>query len=269
MPDFTPIKATRLAHMGSDKTVVDAARVSFAKYGDMGFGEGPTTDKDADLIAFLASGLRRKQREELLRRIAECDDLAEAATIINEVRSIAEHWTPFGHCTATFHIRAPIFVHRQITRSGVGLVINEESRRYVGDTPEFFAPSRWRTAPVDAKQGSGGPVGDAMNARLHDILWRNSAEAEERYINMIAVGVAPEQARMLLPLNTHTQWVWTGSLYAWARISKLRLATDAQSETREVAQQISDQMSRLFPISWRALVLRNQDTQPEAPQKAD
>lgn len=262
MVKFVPIRAHLHQHMGSDKAVVDAARVSFAKYHELGFGQGPVDDSDESLINFLATGMRSAFRKKLLERITACDDLDDANDLIEEIRAIAEHWTPFGHCTATFHIRAPIFVHRQITRSGVGLVINEESRRYVDHEPKFWKPAVWRGRPKNAKQGSSGPLDPARQEKMESVIHGATLGALNIYDEALSLGVAPEQARIMLPLNTHTEWVWTGSLYAWARVCKLRLASDAQAETGEAAKGISDALAPLFPLSWRALVPRSWDVKP-------
>lgn len=254
MANFLPMAATLMQHMGNDKVVVDAARVSFAKYSALGFGQGDPTMSDASLIEFLATGMQSAAREMLAKELMKCDSFESAEEIIARIRDIATHWTAFGHCTATFHVRAPIFVHRQITRSGVGLVINEESRRYVSNDPNFYLPTVWRSAVKDKKQGSGGALEPWANVGLKAYLVAHSEECLSAYRHACDLGAAPEQARMFLPLNTHTEWVWTGSLYAWARICNLRLAGDAQAETGEVAKQISAAMLPLFPFSWRALV---------------
>lgn len=205
--------------MGNDLKVVNAARVSFAKqHAEF------QADKDAGLIRYLAKH---------------------------------NHWTPFGHCQATFHVKAPIFVARQLVKHQVGLVWNEISRRYVDDTPEFYWPAddAWRLRAENKKQGSsdecltGKPLGDVLDA-AHDAV----NEATRSYKILLDNGVAPEMARMLLPLNAYTEWHWTGSLAAWARVCKLRLDPHAQKECRDVAQEIDSAMAVAFPVSWAALM---------------
>jgi len=256
-PVFSPIRALKLQHMGSDKAVVDAARVSFAKFSALGFGQGPTDTSDESLITYLATGMRSAFKRTLATRIAACADMDDAESIIQEIREIAEHWTPFGHCAVSFQLRAPIFLHRQITRSGVGLVINEESRRYVDHDPEFWKPAVWRGRATDKKQGSAGALHPNVQAELDALIGNATRSSLIDYRYALKLGAAPEQARIMLSLNTHTEWVWTGSLYAWARVCKLRLAPDAQEETREAAEQISGAMLHLFPLSWKALVPRS------------
>lgn len=198
--------------MGDDLTVVNTARVSFAKHSE------ELSDKDIRLIHYLAEH---------------------------------GHWTPFAHPQATFHVRAPIFVARQLGKHQVGLVWNEVSRRYVDDTPDYWMPKgSWRSRPEGSiKQGSGDqqiPLKPSTFAVMQD--------AVDEYERLIAEGVAPEQARAVLPQGMYTEWYWTGSLFAFSRVCKLRLDAHAQQETRAVARDISIHMSRLFPVSWNALL---------------
>jgi thymidylate synthase (FAD) len=217
-----------LETMGSDLSVVNAARVSFHKestleydlwIGDRPQGEGSLSEKDQKLIGYLANH---------------------------------NHWSPFAHTSLQFRIKAPIFVARQLVKHQVGGVWNEVSRRYVDDEPEFYFPDVWRGKPVNAKQGSDGEV---------DIYLCRGMGPEEAtqdslnaYMTMLEIGVAPEQARMILPQNTMTEWIWTGSLMFFARVCKQRLDSHAQAETREIAQMINDQIPEEFQHSWKALM---------------
>lgn len=227
---IVPIEVQLLNTMGSDLTVVNAARVSFSKESEWApivegceGVYGNLSDKDKKLIEYLARH---------------------------------NHWTPFAHVAATFFIKAPIFVARQLVKHQVGLVWNEVSRRYVDAEPEYFMPNGWRTRPEGSvKQGSGDKFLDAM--------WGQAAMEHMRgchvwYMDAIAAGMAPEQARMLLPQNTMTEWWWTGSLAAFARVCALRLDPHAQQETQDVARSIHVQLSDVFPNSWKAL-MRNTD----------
>lgn len=208
------MKATLLRYMGDDNTVVDAARVSHAKT-----AERYSPNRNADLI----------------RHLAEHD-----------------HWTPFGHPHASFHIEAPIFVARQLVKHQVGLVWNEVSRRYVDDTPRFWAPEEWRERAENVKQGSGGPLASQLNS---DVTYQRAIRAALfAYNELLHEGVCPEQARAVLPLATYTEWHWTGSLAAWARVCRLRLDPHAQAETAVIARQISDALAPLFPVSWPVLM---------------
>ena len=165
------------------------------------------------------------------------------------------HWSPFAHCFFSFRIKAPIFVARQLVKHQVGLAWNEVSRRYVDDEPEFYFPQVWRGKPVNAKQGSTGVVEnfDPSFAEYPAKI------AVTHYEVMLGRGIAPEQARMVLPQNTMTEWIWSGSLMAFARVCKLRLDPHAQLETQEVAKEIQRLISETgsFKHSWTALMENN------------
>jgi thymidylate synthase (FAD) len=223
--------------MGSDLSVVNAARVSFDKT-SVWNGDGDLKPSDEKLIAFLA-------RE--------------------------NHWTPFGHASISIHVKAPIFVARQLGKHQVGLVWNEVSRRYVDSPPEFYYPENWRKRNADKKQGSyedqfveeisyvhpymgdirgnSVTITENVSKRVKTIV----AQTYDLYTEMLKVGVCPEQARMVLPQNMYTEWYWSGSLIAFARVCNLRLKKDTQKETREIAEQIDAIVSEQFPISWKYL----------------
>ncbi len=197
-----------IAHMGNDNTVVNAARVSFDK----------TADQFTD-----------EQNEKLIEYLAK-----------------HKHYSPFGHCFASFHIKAPVFVRAQLVKHEY-LRMNEVSRRYVDTPPEFYTPKVWRGRPIDKKQGSSGIV---------DYKTRNNylEECIREYHDMLGAGIAPEQARMVLPQSMYTEWYWSGSLDAFANMCNLRCKPDAQEETRMIADQVSTIMSSLYPNSWEALI---------------
>ena len=159
-----------------------------------------------------------------------------------------KHWSPFSHCFLQFYIKAPIFVARQLAKHQVGLAWNEVSRRYIDSEPEFYVPNTWRTRPEKSiKQGSGDKTVD------YDIQG-TMLFVQQTYNNLLKEGIAPEMARMVLPQNTMTEWYWSGSLYSFARICKLRLDKTAQVEVREIASPISKKCLELFPHSWTALM---------------
>ena len=160
--------------------------------------------------------------------------------------------SPFGHCFATFHVKAPIFVARQLVKHKF-LRWNEISRRYVDSEPEFYIPD-FRKAVKNKKQGSGEAI-NSENLRVR--FERNMVSAKHKYEYLLHQKVCPEQARMVLPQSTMTEWYWSGSLDAFADMCNLRCASDTQYETRLVATQISDEMQKLFPVSWAALVKVN------------
>jgi len=223
------IEVTYVDHMGSDLSVVNAARVSFGKKSDwmprVHNGEQLVlTPKDAKLISYLAKH---------------------------------EHKSPFNHAFATFHIKAPIFVARQLQKHEY-MPWNEISRRYVDSEPEFYQPDTWRGRSSDKKQGSEGEIDMVdINGRFplppRAVQTLSDGKTLEAYRNLIDAGVAPEQARMVLPQSMMTEWYWSGSLHAFAKMCGLRLKPDTQYETRLVAEQIEDKMAELFPESWTAL----------------
>ncbi len=164
------------------------------------------------------------------------------------------HWTPMAHVGATFVVKAPIFVARQLGKSTVGLVWNEVSRRYVDEEPEFFFPNQekgWRGRAENVKQGSGDLVEQQRYcAEAAEFICSRTLSV---YNDLLNVGVAPEQARMILPQNMMTEWWWTGSLAAWARVFNLRLDPHTQKETQDVVQMAYDQLLPYFPNALKAL----------------
>ena len=162
-----------------------------------------------------------------------------------------KHWTPFAHPQICLHIKAPISIRTQLFKHKVGFVENEVSRRYVKDDPEYYVPT-WRSAPTDgAKQGSSDFM---VGTTMQDETYRNVCDdALDTYRDLLSAGVAPEQARFALPQGTYTEWWWTGSLSAYARVCKLRSDSHAQWEVREYAKAISDIVEPFFPHSWKAL----------------
>jgi thymidylate synthase (FAD) len=234
---MTQIVATLIDSMGSDLSVVNAARVSFGKKSDWEDGElledeygayfNPVlSDRDTKLIRYLAKH---------------------------------KHLSPFGHAFASFHVKAPIFVARQLVKHKF-LRWNEISRRYVDDEPEIYVPEVWRGRSADKKQGSEGVVEFIRDGKFplspSTLVYNADNRQMELYRTLVANGVAPEQARMVLPQSTMTEWHWSGSLDAFAAMCRLRCASDTQYESRIVADQISAKMGELFPVSWQALMER-------------
>ena len=203
------MKVDFIDKMGSDLSVVNAARVSFAKV------KKDLDAKDDKLIKYLAHW---------------------------------GHWSPFAHATMSFRIKAPIFVARQLVKHQVGLSWNEVSRRYVDDQPEFYMIDEWRSRPDKSiKQGSGDRV------IKYDINHAVNI-AKETYNDMLEEGIAPEMARMILPQNMMTEWIWSGTLYAFARVCNLRLDGHAQEETRFIAEEINYYCDKEFPHCWTHLL---------------
>lgn len=226
-----PIKVEYVDKMGSDLSVVNAARVSFAKV------SSEFSEKDGKLISYLARH---------------------------------GHWTPFAHTAISVRITAPIFVARQLVKHQVGLTWNEVSRRYVEDEPSFYFPETWRGRPEGSvKQGSSDEAytGYIFTEYGHGSERQQNGVDEgvevipiilggvlSLYNAMIDAGIAPEQARMVLPQNTMTEWIWTGNVMSFARVCKQRLDPHAQKETRDVAVQLQDILLEHFPVSFKALM---------------
>ena len=195
--------------MGSDLSVVNAARVSFAKIKDK------LDEKDDKLITYLAKW---------------------------------GHWSPFAHAFLSFRIKAPVFVARQLVKHQVGLSWNEVSRRYVSDKPEVYIPFMWRKRPdKNIKQGS------SKEEIEYDIMHLINV-AKETYKDMLEEDIAPEMARMILPQCMMTEWIWSGSVFAFSRVCNLRNKSNAQSETRTVTQEITKHMEDHFPICSKYLI---------------
>lgn len=170
------------------------------------------------------------------------------------IRYLAKHnhFTPFTHCQITLRETVPLFVARQRFKHVVGFTYNEISRRYVDSDPEFYSPSSWRGRPESSKQGSSGTV--QLNHNLQDAVGFHRSSQLDLYRELIRVGVSPEQARMVLPQSMLTSYVVTGSLAAYARAYRLRIARDSQLEIQKLALHWHIIMNRLFPDSWSALI---------------
>ena len=221
------IAVTLIDSMGTDLSVVNAARVSFKKTSDWEY----TDWRDSDDYA----------RKEVL---------SNGDTKLIYYLAEHGHTSPFGHAFASFHCKAPVFVARQLVKHKF-LRWNEVSRRYVDSDPEFYKPVL-REAVANKKQGSGNTID---NNTLDGVIQQSGIEAAKQYTYLLKMGVCEEQARMVLPLNHMTEWYWSGSLDAFADMCNLRCTGDTQYETRLVANQICDSMKKLFPVSWFALRL--------------
>ena len=218
------MKVEYVNHMGDDLFIANVARVSFAKE-SLEFTTRVMIEKGSDqaIIEYLA-------RE--------------------------NHWTPFGHPVVTLRVKAPVPIRTQCFKSKVGFVENEESRRYISTTPELFVPEYFRSKPEGSiKQGSGGEHYDSGNWLFE--YKSQCTNAIELYNAMVADGVAPEQARFILPQGVYVNWIWTGSLQAYARFCNLRKDSHAQQEVQLLANEIDKIIAPLFPYSWNALMKEN------------
>ena len=209
-------------NMGTDLTVVNAARVSFNKESDW-----ENVTPAGKLVGVLKEG-----DEKLIKYLSKHN-----------------HFTPFTHCTITMREDVPIFVARQRFKHTVGFSYNEISRRYVSSTPDFYKPKKWRKKAENAKQGSSDEAID-IDYELYDRVLK---VCEQAYYQLINMDVCPEQARMVLPQSMYTSYYVTGSLYAWARAYNLRSDPHAQQEIQELANKWHQMLRILYPTSWKAL----------------
>jgi len=207
------MEVTYLDHMGSDLNVTNAARVSFGKRKE------EFDDADAKLIRYLAKH---------------------------------KHVLPFRHPHVSFHFKAPIFVARQLVKHQVGMSWSEISRRYVTGGIELYWPVEWREVAKDKKQGSKD-TGIAQQRDAERAAQTGAQAAVAAYDALMEMGVAPEQARIVLPLNMFSEWHWTGSLLAWAHLWNLRTEEHAQKECQDCVRLIGPKMKELFPVSWEVL----------------
>lgn len=247
---MTQSTVTLIDHMGSDYSPIRAAVVSngttdHGKYLD---AQGQPTEAARGLIKFLARGCTSGDWDRLVGGLLDAASSSAIEETMNHLRHMPPHWTPFGHTAITLHIKAPLFVARQLGKHQVGFVWNEISRRYVDAPPEFYQPKLWRGRAVDKKQGSAGPL--TTNA---DPEFLNHT-ALRTYNEMLEEGVAPEMARMVLPQSMLTEWYWTGNLYGWSKMFISRTDPHTQKETQDVAHMIGDIIRPLFPVSWAELV---------------
>ena len=221
-------------HMGSDLTVVNAARVSFANESTF------DTSVDSQLLS-----LKEKDKK-LIKYLAEHN-----------------HWTPFAHPQITLRIKSPISIRTQFFKHKQGFVENEISRRYVDFEPEFYHPEFRKRPSKGMKQGSDGILecidggGETSGGFATFPLNRNyehhMGESIKLYEELIIHGVAPEQARFVLPQAMYTEWYWTGSLAAYARFYKQRIDDHAQWEIQQYAEAVGKIIEPLFPVSWKCL----------------
>ena len=260
---------------GSDLGIVNAARKSFGRRSEWETvptcweagdkitwdGEYKLKDKDKRLLEFLARGMTVDDFDTLLQSTEGlatdhglCEsDKKDLVKHLWQWRNTPTHDTPFNHGFFSFEVKAPIFVARQLVKHEY-LIMSEYSRRYITDDVEFYTPTVWRKAADDVKQGSAGGLGEMLSKGC-DIKTDVSTEmALELYRDLLNTGVAPEQARMVLPQSLMTSWTWSGTLGAFAKMCQLRLAKDSQYETRLVAKEVYKHLCNQFPVAAPLLV---------------
>jgi thymidylate synthase (FAD) len=251
------MKAELVDVFGDDIMVVNAARVSLDKTSEWYEGQNffwtrfgwMEWEPDAGVAVLVdeerVQQVLKEKDQKLIRYLAQHD-----------------HWSPFSHPKIQFRLTLPIFIARQWEKHRVGAVRgydifdqNEVSRRYVDDAPEFFRPDAWRARPDGSiKQGSGGELDVRVQYRVEQTYENALDTCRRAYETMLEWGVAPEQARMVLPVSHYTSWIETGSLLYWSRVANLRLDSHAQYEVSVLADQVSKHLAKRFPDSWVALV---------------
>jgi len=260
-------KARYVDHMGDDLSVVNAARVSFGHESDALHARGVVIDsrntvmvsevaeRDKALIRFLARGISKGDFSSFLDDIAQLLAAKDHENLHRVLRSYVDrplHWSPFAHVTLKVRCNAPIAVARQMETHQVGLAANEVSGRY-RENDVNFSPLHWRAMPRDLKQGRGKEFGFGDSAEIDRVYHGAIAKAREAFEDLRNRGVCYEQARFILPQATMTEWIWTGSLAAFARVYNNRVAGDAQYESEELARAIGEIAGAIYPISWKAL----------------
>lgn len=267
------IKVEYIDHMGDDLTVVNAARTSFGRESTWDYGpptehlgynnevsyrqEKVLNPADANLIRYLATGYRTKEWDEFLDEIRDAvinGSPADLTDLLNAYKRRAQHWAPFAHPHLSLRMKLPMFLARQFVKHKIGSVWSEESRRYISDEPGIWFPDEWHSRPEDVKQGSGHVLGPRVfQDELHDRAEKVVVHALDTYNDLLRSGVAPEEARAILPLNTMTTVTWTGSLLFWSRVCNQRVDSHAQLAAQELGRQIADIIRPRFPVSWAAL----------------
>ena len=242
---MTQIKAELLDYMGNDLAVVDAARVSFNKKSE--WAKFNCTDCENAVqfaceegCACIADGAQMQKTlkgpdKKLIEYLAKHD-----------------HWTPFAHTALKFRCSAPVPIRTQAFKHKIGMVENEESRRYISSTPEIYIPEFFRSKPEGSiKQGSAGehPMSDYFVTSYRDL----TEACVNEYLAMIGNGVCPEQARFILPQGAIVNWIWTGNLISFANFYNKRTEATAQYEVRLLAESVGEKIAVLFPVSWKAL----------------
>lgn len=233
-------------HYLTDNDVANYARHSFAD-----LAKNFNQDQNANLIRFLARGMKSGDWQSLVTEIVDTYDYDIAYDIATFIKKIPSHWVPFGHPHITLRMSAPVPIRTQCFKHKIGFVESEESRRYISSRPVLFVPEEFRAKAIDVKQGSGGthPFSEDWKERYVE-----TCQAQiTLYEDMIDAGICPEQARLVLPQGCEVNWVWTGSLYAFAEAYNARSDNHAQQEIQDLFKEIDGIIAPLFPVSWQAL----------------
>lgn len=260
------MKAEYIDHMGTDLSVVNAARVSFNNLSkwemvDCGHDDcGPECPgqfkrlkkSDVRLINYLARGCSEEDWTNILCEIAQYEFLEDVEKDVKELMHMATHWVPFTHTAITLRMKAPVPIRTQCFKHKQGFTESEESRRYIKSTPELYTPEIFKSAPKgNIKQGSGSEHVDS--ARYIESYKSCCQAAIDLYVEMTNNNVCPEQARFVLPQGVHVNWIWSGNLASYARYFNQRTNSHAQEESQNLAKDVGFIIEKLFPVSWKAL----------------
>lgn len=253
--------------MGDDLSIVNSARVSFANVSDWDYftelSDGNpkiniTTKTlkpaDANLIQYLARGMPKKEWKAKVADIVDeslAGDWDKAEEIVSNLMNMAKHWVPFTHTAISLRMKAPIPIRVQCFKHKIGFTESEESRRYIKSEPEIYIPDYFSAAAANVKQGAAGP--HPLSDQWRDGYILRAKSAVSYYLDMVNGGVAPEDARFVLPQGAMVNWIWTGNLASYARYYNQRVDAHAQRQSQELAKAVGDIIEPLFPVSWRAL----------------
>ena len=260
--------AIYIKHYLTDEDVANIARQSFAK-----LAENFTEQQNNSLVRFLARGMSSGDWESLIHQMMTFSKPQDAHELAVYIRSIPEHWVPFGHPHITLRMSAPVPIARQAFKHKIGFVESEESRRYISSTPKFYTPDFFRTKAANVKQGSTDTPAELSEAKFTPVYTSDEDDkpgfirtkdptiaytgymhyAIKMYETFISDGICPEQARFILPQGCEVNWVWTGSLYAFANYYNQRTDPHSQKESRDLAEEVGKIIAPLFPVSWAAL----------------
>ena len=263
------MKAIYENHYLSDQDVANYARHSFAD-----LAENFSKDQNDNLVRFLARGMKSGDWEALLTQFCTAKSMDEVRELANYIRKIPCHWVPFGHPHISLRMQAPVPIRTQCFKHKIGFVESEESRRYIKSVPEFYFPEFFRKAAADVKQGSSEDRLESMGELRYIPVYQDNEDkqgfmrtnnpmeiykahcetSKRLYLDALEAGMCPEQARFFLPQGTEVNWVWTGSLYAFAQAAVARLDSHAQKEVRDLFTEVDAIIRPLYPVSWAALV---------------
>jgi len=248
--DLSPVKDAKVS-FDNDETVEPYSWCDVS-VGNLHREQPILTERQRGLIKYLVRGMTTAEYDDLVNALLTTDDPQRIKTLLWRFRKTPIHAAPFGHCYLKFTVEAPVFVARQLVKHKF-LRMSEVSRRYVSGKPEYYVPDNWASIAAQVKQGAGEPLQCDANDGAMTLAY-HAIDTSDRIYEQMLKTVAPEEARMVLPLCHMTRWRWSGSLDAMMDMCVLRLDDHAQSQSREVARLIGEYVKRLFPQSWASYV---------------